>query len=221
MAEKKGALTGSEREERLRDERQRSRPEHEKSPYELREDIARDRSEISDIIDLIGRKFSSERLKGMVREEVREIGGYDRVRDLAGSLADTIRENPIPAALASTGLILLFAKGEERVRARKEELRGGKEEFRARAGEKRAELAGRAREAREAVSGKAVAARGTLQEAFRGNTLAAIAAAFAIGAVAGLVLPETDKEEEVLGGAVGELKEAAREAAEGEAKKAA
>lgn len=222
MAEKKGALTERERENRAeaREESASRRPEHGKGPYELREDIARDRAEISETIDLIARKFSTERLKGMVKEEVREFGGYDRVRDFTGSVMDTIRENPIPAALASAGLILLFAKGEERVKAGSEGLRGEKEELRARVEGKGAEIAGRAREAREVISGRAGAAKGTIQEAFRGNMLAAVAAAFAIGAVAGLVLPETRKEEEVLGQAAGEIKEAAREA-EGEARKAA
>ncbi|MBW7956256.1 MAG: DUF3618 domain-containing protein [Deltaproteobacteria bacterium] len=222
MAEKKSALTEREREVRAEAHKEPygQRPENERGPYELREDIARDRAEISDTIDLIARKFSTERLKGMVREEVRELGGYDRVREFTGSVMETIRENPIPAALASAGLILLFARGEERVKAGREELRGEKEELRARVEGKRAELAGRAREAREAISGRAGAAKGTLQEAFRGNMLAAVAAAFAIGAVAGLVLPETRKEEEILGQAAGEIKEAAREA-EGEAKKAA
>ncbi|MBE7414208.1 MAG: DUF3618 domain-containing protein [Deltaproteobacteria bacterium] len=222
MAEKKGALTERERENRAeaREELTRQHPEHDKGPYELREDIARDRAEISDTIDLIARKLSTERLKGMVREEVRELGGYDKVREFTGSVMDTIRENPVPAALASAGLVLLFTKGEERVKAGREGLRAEKGELRARVEGKGAELAGRAREAGEAVSGRAGAAKGTIQEAFRGNMLAAIAAAFAIGAVAGLVLPETRKEEEVLGQAAGEIKEAAREA-EGETKKAA
>lgn len=222
MAEKKGALTGRDREDRkeYRERDYRPRPENEIGPYGLTEDIARDRAEISETIDLIARKFSSERLKGMVREEVRELDGYDRVRDLSDSLFKTIRENPIPAALASTGLILLLAKGEERFRAGREEAGVKGEELRSRAEGKRAEVAGRAREARERISGKAGAAKGTLQEAFRGNMLTAVAAAFAIGAVAGLVLPETRKEEDILGQAADTMKETASEA-EGDVKKAA
>lgn len=222
MAEKKGALSGRERDDRAEysEEARRLRPGHEKDPYGLREDIARDRAEISDTIDLIARKFSSERLKGMVREEVRELGGYDRVRDLTGSIFEMIRENPVPAALASTGLVLLFAKGEERLGAGREALRGEKEDLAARLEGRKAELAGMAKGARERISGRAGAARGTLQEAFRGNMLAAVAAAFAVGAVAGLILPETRKEEEALGEAAGRIKEAARDA-EGDVKKAA
>jgi len=85
-----------------------------------RDEIEITRSELSVTFDAIQEKLSPQRLVDEAKESVREatIGKAehmvsevgDRVRDTQMSLMDTIRENPLPAALAAIGLGWLWTK---------------------------------------------------------------------------------------------------------------
>ncbi len=203
MAEKKGVMTNEDRY---------------KSPEELRAEINHIRSDMGQTIKVISDRLSAEHLKERFREEARNAGA-DRARDLTVSLIDRVRENPIPAAMAGTGLAFLFAKR----RTAEYDVSGRLEEKKGEAKARVSAIGARARARREEISGAAGErvreARGIVEDFLGSNPLALVAAAFAIGAAAGLVLPETRKEAEVMGEAASEIKEKAREAAHGEAER--
>lgn len=97
----------------------------------LEADIARTRREMSGTIDEIQRRLDPERVKaqvteiadsaksavreatiGRVEEKIEEM--KENVREFRGGLMDTIRENPLPAALAAVGIGWLFMNGSGR-----------------------------------------------------------------------------------------------------------
>ena len=83
---------------------------------ELKEAKAAIKSEVVEEIDAVKKRFTDEvtQAKAAVREatigkvEHMVHGAQERVRDARRSVTDTIRENPIPAALAGLGLAWLF-----------------------------------------------------------------------------------------------------------------
>jgi gas vesicle protein len=102
-------------------------------PAAIRADIRDTRERVGDTLEQIGERLNPNHLKAQVREQVREnvthlkdqvrdnlrdatIGrvehmaqnAADRVNEARYSIADTIRENPIPAALVGIGLGWLF-----------------------------------------------------------------------------------------------------------------
>jgi len=90
------------------------------APEEIRAQIEQTRSDMSQTIDAIQAKLSPDNLKDQAKEVVREatIGraeemvsnATDQARGFGASVMDTIRENPMPAALAGLGLAWLFMK---------------------------------------------------------------------------------------------------------------
>lgn len=231
-----------------------SKKRNERSPREIHEEIAKRRSEMRDTINALENKVSADHLKGKVRDELRSIGkAGSKAIQFNTSVFDTIRENPIPAAMASVGLIWLFSKSagdggryvsgkgygaEEKageikgkaeeisgeVKAKAEDISGMAKE---KAGELKAkygEVSGRARERvgeyGELLSRKAGRAKSRFSDTLHDNPLSVLASAFAIGAVIGLVLPETRKEEELLGETGERMREKAEEVTEEAAEKA-
>lgn len=89
-------------------------------PSQIRGDIEETRAGMSQTIDEIQERLSPQRLARQARDTVREatIGKAERMmddardtaRDAGGSFLTTIRENPIPAALAGLGLGWLLYK---------------------------------------------------------------------------------------------------------------
>ncbi len=85
-----------------------------KDPKEIREDIRRTRAEISETVDIIQARLDPERLKGQAQEVVREatIGRIEnmandisrRASGMGNGVMDTLKSNPIPAALMGIGL---------------------------------------------------------------------------------------------------------------------
>jgi ElaB/YqjD/DUF883 family membrane-anchored ribosome-binding protein len=85
-----------------------------------REDIEHTRSELTETVEAIQERLNPQRLVDEAKETVREatIGkaeqmAYEvgeRVRETRMSFMDTIRENPVPAALAAIGLGWLWTK---------------------------------------------------------------------------------------------------------------
>jgi ElaB/YqjD/DUF883 family membrane-anchored ribosome-binding protein len=176
-------------------------------------------------------RFSSERLKDRAWDEVRAMTRPgSRARDTGASLVDTIRNNPIPAAMAGAGLILLFARGSQGGKYQVQFTTEGKAE----ASEKVHDISQKAREKARMVRGLVSAKTGYTEEELRGkagefknifhsivedNPLAVVAAAFAIGSALGLGLPETRKERELLGEAGEAFRETAAETLEEAEKK--
>lgn len=198
---------------------------------DINKEIERRRARLISTIDEIMDRFSSERLKDRAWDEVRAMTRPgSRARDTGSSLADTIRNNPVPSAMAGAGLILLFARGSQ----------GGKHQIqfttegKAEAMEKVHDISQKAREKAQKVRDLVSAKTGYTEEELRGkagevksifrsivedNPLAVVAAAFAIGSALGLGLPETRKERELMGEAGEALREKAAETLEKAEKK--
>lgn len=185
-----------------------------KSPKELREDIARTRSDMDNTLSGIMNKFSAVKVKDKVREGARSIGRRSKEKALEISIFDRIKENPIPAVMAGAGLYLLFSRktgdGEyisekgaevkEKAEEVSKEAKGKVYQMRVRTGEKAKEMKWKAREKKEQIKGavteKTEAAKGWFYGMIEDNPLAVVTAAFAIGSAIGLSLPETEKERE-------------------------
>ena len=85
-----------------------------KSPEEIRADIARTRAEMSRTVDQLQMKLSPRRLRqqasdatigritDMARDTAREVS--ERTRSASSTIVETVRANPIPAALTALGL---------------------------------------------------------------------------------------------------------------------
>lgn len=196
---------------------------------DIHKEIDRTRSRINSTVDQIMDRFSPEALKSRAWDEIRSATGPgSRARETGSSLVDTIRNNPIPAAMAGAGLIILFARGPE---GGKHKEAGAVETAGEKAGEAREkvydisqrtkgrveDIQGRAKEkatrARDEIRGKTTEFRGLFNDLVENNPLAVVAAAFAIGSAIGLGLPGTRKEEELLGEAGEALREKAYEKA--------
>lgn len=85
-----------------------------KEPRQIRDDIERTRADMSQTIDVIQERLDPQRLRAQAREAVREatIGRAQhmasevghRARDAGFSLRETVRSNPLPAAMVAVGL---------------------------------------------------------------------------------------------------------------------
>jgi len=83
-------------------------------PNAIRADIAETRDRMSDTLDEIGERLNPHRVTEQVKDSIREatIGrvenmaqqAADRVNDTRRGIMDTIRENPVPAAMVGLGL---------------------------------------------------------------------------------------------------------------------
>ena len=79
-------------------------PDTQRHPADLERDIERTRAEMSETIDAIGARFQPAYLREQAREAVRETA-----RDAGTSMIDTIRDNPLPAAIAGLSIAWLLA----------------------------------------------------------------------------------------------------------------
>ena len=94
------------------------------TPDQLHHDIEHTRSEMSDTINALQARLQPQHLVDEAKETIREatIGkaedmvyqARDTARQAGNGIIDTIRENPIPAALAGIGLGWLFFRGRSR-----------------------------------------------------------------------------------------------------------
>lgn len=85
-----------------------------KSPEQIRDDIGRTRAGMAQTIDVIQERLDPQRLRTQAREAVREatIGRAQhmakeaqiRARETGSSLMETVRNNPLPAAMVAVGL---------------------------------------------------------------------------------------------------------------------
>lgn len=86
----------------------------------IRNEIERTRSEIGEILKAIQAKLAPETLSRELKERVREATtgraklmagkAADRTRSFVSSIGDTVRNNPVPAALAGLGIGWLIVK---------------------------------------------------------------------------------------------------------------
>lgn len=193
---------------------------------------------MSGTVDAIQDKLSPEHIRGQVKHKVREamIGRAremanrtgDRAKDIGNNIVETVRRNPVPAAMVGLGLGWLIVKGPNhryratessraKYRRKAGELAGSAREraseftaaAREKAGEaissareKAGQISGQVREKAEDISGmareRAQQAQGWFQDMLENRPLMAGAIVLAIGALVGFSLPETGKEEEFM-----------------------
>lgn len=90
-------------------------------PAAIRADIERTRERMSRTVEDLGERLNPDRLKGQLKQNIHDatIGkaetmarnAVDRVDDTRHSIMDSIRDNPIPAAMVGLGLGWLFING--------------------------------------------------------------------------------------------------------------
>ncbi len=256
----------------------------EQETAEIRAEIRETRERMGDTLEQLGERLSPSTLKENVKQDIRDatIGkvekmaqnAADRADDARRTMMDTIRENPIPAAMVGVGLGWLVynarqqsshSSGRFTSRGRAETGRAGGYErggygtsgyvggYAAgrtgaqsdagyawstehevpgstdegaidRVRDKARELAGDVREKASDVASRAQAMAGNIAEdtrhgarrvedQFRESPLTVGAAALALGLVAGLAVPETRKEKQLMGGARDRLIDRARDVA--------
>ena len=239
-----------------------SSDDYEENTEQLRADIEDTRAEMSDTINEIQERLSPEHLMGQVKETVREatIGKVERAMDKVSetiadvtepareamgragsaiketglSVADSMRKNPVPAALIGLGLGMLLVRrfrgnGNNYTRretpAGKQNDRGERNQYGSntptlnQVKETASDLANRSTTALGNLGTKAkdgASAIGTrFGQVLRDNPLAVGAVAVAAGTAVGLVLPSTKFENEYVGQASEKLVDKAQEVARG------
>jgi ElaB/YqjD/DUF883 family membrane-anchored ribosome-binding protein len=94
------------------------------SPEEIRSDMKQTREEMAETINEIQDRLSAENLKNQAKEMVRDatIGRVEemsyranrKVRGVTANIVETVKDNPVPAALVGLGLGWLMMKGPDR-----------------------------------------------------------------------------------------------------------
>ena len=126
-------------------------------PVTIRAEIRETRERMGDTIEEIGERLNPSRLKEQVKENIRDttIGrvetmaqqAVERVNETRRSLTNTIRENPIPAAMVGIGLGWLFFN------SRQQGASGGSSRYAGRAERSRGDISTRAYTAGTEFSG--------------------------------------------------------------------
>jgi hypothetical protein len=195
---------------------------------EIRSDIEQARADMTETIDAIQEKLRPGHLVSQATDTVRN-ATMEKVKDMARSARDTfrgdardsygvidrIRGNPIPAALAAASVAWIAFSGRGGRRPTSSAIyrstRHDEPFVRETEISEYPDAGGRFRQT-------ASTAQNGLQRLVRENPLAAAAMAAAMGATVGLALPETRRENELMGeardSAVNRVQEAARGAAE-------
>ncbi len=212
-------------------------------PAAIRAHIDQTRQRISHDLDELGEKLNPQNVKAQIKDGVRE-ATIGRVEDMARQAGDglmgTIRNNPIPAAMAGVGLAWLFMNrsGSQSGRSTTDFRYSGEagrsgysergynaESYRYDAQQSRfgdvtdtvkETVGGVTDKAQEIVSG-ATSAGGQqarrLEDTFFENPLAIAAAAIAAGLAVGMVTPESSAERKLMGDASSGIREKVVDAA--------
>jgi hypothetical protein len=206
----------------------------------IRADIEETRLEMGGTLNELGDRLEPGHLMDQARENVREatIGRVEETaKGISDMVMDTIKRNPIPAAMAGAGLALLWANRSQSgpqfregygYQGRPASMYGdqGSRDLGSRVGgvasavgENVGGAVGSVAEGAQHVGGEAIERAGEtaqqvgwrLERFMRANPLAVAAIAAGTGAAIGSVVPETSKEREMLGDASRQLTSAVRD----------
>lgn len=211
-------------------------------PEQIRQDIARTREEMSSTVDEIQERLSPQHLKEHARESIREsaadkmnrmkaaasrIGrNFGRSAKQQGStVADAVGSNPVPIAMIGAGIAWFLFSRTRTARTISEQGSSLKEQARARAGEVSGQvreagsgLAGRASRSAEQIGSsareQARSAGSRFRQLVERNPLSVAVWGFGIGALLGFSIPESRKEQEMMGSASETLLTRAKETAQ-------
>ena len=173
-------------------------PEESRRPEQIESEIRRTRDRMGDGIEAIGDRLRPERIKQRAKAAMQRKGA---------NLFRTAKENPVPTAIVALGLTLLL-----KARSKQREQENGYSEWKAEDDhpglkEKTQEIAGNAKDkalaiighAGEQVAQKAKSTSYSLQDFFQRNPIIAGAGVVVLGAAIGALIPETQKENKLLG----------------------
>lgn len=195
----------------------------------IRAEIEETRTQMGDTLDEIGERIRPSHIKqqigqgihdatvGRVEDAARQAA--DRVSGAGHRLVDVVRDNPIPAAMVGIGLGWLFWGGRQRSSGyyqTNQPQSGSLQGVRAvadRASEMGGQVADRAKDVANTVRYDAREGARLASDQFRANPLAMGAAAVAIGVAAGLAIPETRQERELMGDVRDKLVDRAKDVA--------
>jgi len=217
--------------------------EEQEEVAEIRADIEETRLQMGGTLNELGERLEPSRLVDQAKENVREatIGRVEETaKGVSDMVMDTIKRNPIPAALAGAGLALLWAnrsQGDQKSAApygyqsRPATMYGDNSsgdlgsrvgDAASTVGENVGGAVGSVAEGAQHVGGEVIDRAGeTVQQVswrletfMKANPLAVAAIAAGAGAAIGSLVPETSKEREVLGDASRQVTSAVRDTVE-------
>jgi ElaB/YqjD/DUF883 family membrane-anchored ribosome-binding protein len=175
---------------------------------ELRQEIAQIRDEMNHTIEAIQERVSPQHLMEQAREAVQEVT-HGAAADMAKNARDTAatagsaawktaREHPIPVALAGLGLGWLLTHRSEAQQAGRQ-VSEVREQIAGPMGAAATHVQDTAQQLGSQAATQVNRAGGALQQVLHDNPLAVGAAALAVGAVVGLVVPQTQQEHQLMG----------------------
>ena len=195
----------------------------------IRAEIEETRAQMGDTLDEIGERLRPSHIKQQIGQGIRDAtvgrvedaarGAFDKVGGAGQRLADAARENPIPLAMIGIGLGWLFWGGRGRSA---DDYRDSSRQFESQRGvsgvaEKASEAAGavadRARDVASSVRRDARYGARVASSQLQENPLAVGVVAAAVGLAAGLAIPETRREHELMGDARDRLVDRAKDVA--------
>ncbi len=219
-------------------------------PAEIEANIEQTRAEMSETIDAIQEKLSPSHIKEQVKEQVQQSfqeakdsmreATVDNVKGAGSTMWETIKQNPIPAAIAGLSVAWLVRKGSRSSSSPSSQTRyvryapvqgyqpssqsgsrGGMQEqagqMASQAHDKVQEMSSQAMDQVSHYSDQAQQqareATDWMQQKLHSNPLAVGAVALALGSAVGLGLPETRKEDQLMGEARDRLMHRAHETA--------
>jgi hypothetical protein len=195
----------------------------------IRAEIEETRTQMSDTLDEIGERLRPSHIKQQIGQGIHDatVGrvedaarhAADSVTGVGRRLVDVVRDNPIPAAMIGIGLSWLFLGGGGQRSSggysmhQQSDAQTGVRALADRAGEVGDQVADRARDVANTVRYDAREGARLASDQFRANPLAMGAAAVAIGVAAGLAIPATRQEQELMGEARDRLVDRAKDVA--------
>lgn len=184
---------------------------------EIRAEIEETRIEMGGTLNELGDRLEPGHLVEQAKENVREatIGRVEETaKGVSDMVLDTIKRNPIPAALAGAGLALLWANRSQGTQSRVASTSdaGVSTDIGSKAKDAASTVGsavGSAAEGAQQVTGEVIDRAGEtaqhvgwkLDSFMQANPMAVGAIAIGAGALVGSIVPETPKEREVLGDA--------------------
>lgn len=195
----------------------------------IRAEIEETRSQMGDTLDEIGERLRPSHIKQQIGQGIRDAtvgrvedaarGAADAVGGAGHRLLDTVRDNPVPLAMIGIGLGWLVWGGRG---SSSSYYRTGSRQFESQSStggvaDKASELAGnvadRARDMASSVRRDARMGARTASSQLQENPLAVGVVAVAVGLAAGLAIPETRRERELMGEARDRLVDRAKDVA--------
>ena len=205
---------------------------------EIRAEIEQTREEMGGTLNELGDRLEPGHLMDQAKENVRDatIGRVEETaRGMSDMVMDTIKRNPVPAAMAGAGLALLWmnrSNGHDGIRSGEyraygSDIRSSDVSQRGEGiGQKVGEVAGSVGDAVGSVKGSAEGAVGTVAQGateavgevgwrvdrfMQASPLAVGAIAVGAGVLAGTILPETPQEQQFLGDASRQVADTVRQ----------